>query len=187
MLPLAEPMRALDPGDPLMIDTLDMMEEMGTSEAAVGELEKARKAKGLSTADAWFWNSFVMLPKASHNANILLLQDDVPAFLRFWTNTSAAIVAANGKFWEPWHPTDFAACTDPDNGTAGWFLENFRNLLVMEEGTSLWIACATPRAWLKAGDRISVARGRRTSERWRTRSSPTSTTAGSRPRSRSRN
>lgn len=155
-LPLAEPFSALDPGDPAMVDTLDVMEEMGTSEAAVRELEAGRRAKGLPTADAWFWTSYVMLPKASHNANVYLLQDDVPEFLRFWSNTAATIVGANGKFWEPWHPTDFADCTDPDNGTAGWFLENFRNLLVMEDGASLWIARGTPRAWLEPGKTIAV-------------------------------
>jgi hypothetical protein len=41
--------------------------------------------------------------------------------------------------------------------TAGWFLENFRNALVMEEGRSLWVARATPRAWLEQGKTITVA------------------------------
>jgi hypothetical protein len=36
------------------------------------------------------------------------------------------------------------------------FLERFRNLLVMEEGQKLWLARATPRAWLEPGKRISV-------------------------------
>jgi hypothetical protein len=35
-------------------------------------------------------------------------------------------------------------------------MENFRNLLVMEEGQSLWIARATPRSWLEQGKRIAV-------------------------------
>jgi hypothetical protein len=56
--------------------------------------------------------------------------------------------------WGQWG--QYAACAGPDNGTAGWFLENFRNLLVMEEGPSLWIARGTPRPWLEAGKRISV-------------------------------
>ena len=47
-------------------------------------------------------------------------------------------------------------CSAPDNGTAGWFLENFRNLLVMEEGQSLWVARATPRVWLEQGKKIAV-------------------------------
>ena len=80
-LPLAEPFVLLDARDPRMVDTLDVMEELGTSVAAVREQEEARKKKGLSTDDAWFWQCYVILPKASHNANIYLLQDDVPSFL----------------------------------------------------------------------------------------------------------
>jgi hypothetical protein len=41
-------------------------------------------------------------------------------------------------------------------GSTGWFVESFRNLLVMEDGQSLWLARATPRAWLEQGKKISV-------------------------------
>jgi hypothetical protein len=156
-LPLAEPCALLDPTDPRVMDSLDMMEEMGSSPAAVKELEAARKEKGVPADDAWFWVSHVRLPKASHNANVYLYQDDVPNFLRFWLNTSVVMVGSNGKFWEPWNLGNYNECTAPDNGTAGWFLENFRNLLVMEEGSSLWLARATPRAWLEQGKKIAVA------------------------------
>ena len=156
-LPLAEPFAALDANDPRMVGTLDIMEEVGTPVGAVRELEEARKKKGLPVADAWFWNCYgASLAKASHNANIYLLQDDVPNFLRFWMNSYAGMVGADGKMWEWGHLDDYADCTDPDNGTAGWFLENFRNLLVMEENRSLWVARATPRAWLEQGKKISV-------------------------------
>jgi hypothetical protein len=155
-LALAEPFAVVDARNPAMVDTLDMMEEMGTSAAAVRESEEARKQKGLPTADAWFWRPYVILPKASHNANIYLLQDDVPNFLRFWMNSYASVVGADGKLWEHWHLGGYAACTDPDNGTAGWFMENFRDLLAMEDGQSLWIARATPRVWLEQGKRIAV-------------------------------
>ena len=155
-LPLAEPFAALDANDPRMVDTLNAMEEMGTSADAVRKDEEARKKKGLSTDDAWFWHPFVMLPKGSHNANIYLLQDDVPNFLRFWMNSYAAMVAADGRLWEAWHLGNYDPCSAPDNGTAGWFIENFRDMLVMEEGQSLWIARATPRVWLEQGKRIAV-------------------------------
>ena len=155
-LPLAEPFAVLDANDIRMVDTLDRMEEMGTSVSAVREKEEARKNKGLPTEDAWFWNCYVILPKASHNANIYLLQDDVPNFLRFWMNAYAAIVGADGKLWEAWHLGNYDPCSAPDNGTAGWFMENFRNLLVMEEGQSLWAARATPRVWLEQGKKIAV-------------------------------
>jgi len=129
---------------------------LGTSVSTVREQEEARKKKGLSTNDAWFWNCYVSLPKASHNANIYLLQDDVLNFLRFWMNSYAAMVGANGKFWEAWNLGNYTDCSNPDNGTAGWFMENFRNLLVMEDGQYLWVARATPRVWLEQGMRISV-------------------------------
>ena len=156
-LPLAEPFAALEANDPRMIGTLDIMEEVGTSADAIRQLEEARKTKGLSTADAWFWNCYgASLPKASHNANIYLLQDDVPNFLRFWMNSYAIMVGTDGKMWEWGQWGQFTECTAPDNGTAGWFLENFRNLLVMEEGQTLWLARATPRVWLEPGKTISV-------------------------------
>jgi hypothetical protein len=155
-LPLAEPFGAMDANDLRMVDTLNVMEEQGTSASAVREKEEARKQKGLPTSEAWFWNCFTILPKASHNANIYLLQDDAPNFLRFWMNAYASVVGADGKLWEHWHLGSYAACSAPDNGTAGWFMENFRNLLVMEDGQGLWIARAVPRVWLEQDKKIAV-------------------------------
>ncbi len=37
------------------------------------------------------------------------------------------------------------------------FLERFRQMLVMEDGEQLWLARATPRAWLAQGKKIAVA------------------------------
>ncbi|NLG34812.1 MAG: hypothetical protein GX548_05615, partial [Lentisphaerae bacterium] len=157
-LPLASPSSVLEANDARIVDTLNVMEESGTSVKGVRELEDARKKAGLPTADAWFWITYGELPKWSFNANIYLLQDDVPNFLRFWMNESVSMVGANGKLWEHWKPDSYTDCIDPnpDNGTSGWFLGNFRNLLVMEEGQSLWIARATPRVWLEQGKKISV-------------------------------
>jgi hypothetical protein len=98
-LPLAEPFGVIAASDPRMVDTLEVMEEQGTAVAAVREREEARAKKGLPTNEAWFWHCFTILPKASHNANIYLLQDDVPNFLRFWMNAYASVVGADGKLW----------------------------------------------------------------------------------------
>ena len=155
-LPLAEPFGALDANAPGMAATLDIMTEMTASEDAVRKLAGERKAKGLAADDAWFWMSYVSLPKISHNANLFLRQDDVPNFLRFWMNAYATMVGADGRLWEHWHLGGFAPCETPDNGTAAWFMENFRNLLVMEEGGALWVARGTPRAWLEQGRQITV-------------------------------
>ena len=155
-LPLAEPFSAVDATAPGMMDTVDVMAEMTASESAAAKLGEERRARGLSADDAWYWMSYVSLPKASHTANTYLLQDDIPNFLRFWMNAYATMVGADGRLWEHWHLGGFATCETPDNGTAGWFMENFRNLLLMEEGRSLGLARATPRAWLEQGKRISV-------------------------------
>ncbi len=159
-LSLAEPFGAMDANDSSMTSTLDIMTEMITSQDAVRALEEQRKAKSLSPGDAWFWRSYVSLPKISHNANVFMLQDDAPNFLRFWMNAYATMVGADGKLWEHWHLGNYADCDTPDNGTAGWFMENFRNMLVMEDGRSLWVARATPRAWLEQGKKISVRKAR---------------------------
>jgi hypothetical protein len=156
-LPLAEPHVGIEAGDPRLVDTLDVMEEMGTAPSAVKAKEEARNQKGLAGEEAWFWHSYSILPKASHTANTYLLQDDIPGFLRFWMNSYAAMVGADGRLWEHSHLGSYDVCSAPDNGTAGWFLENFRNLLVMEDGESLWVARGTPRAWLEQGRKIAVA------------------------------
>lgn len=155
-LPLASRSSVLDPDDARMVDSLDVLEEGGTSVSSVRELEEARRKKGLPTDDAWFWLAYIDLPKWSFNPNIYLLQDDVPAFLRFWMNHSVAMVGADGRLWEHWHLNSYGPCEHPDNGTAGWFIANFRNLLVMEDGASLWVARGTPRAWLEQGKKIAV-------------------------------
>lgn len=165
-LPAAGPFAALEPRDPRIVETLDAMDEMGISGAfgavpgvyakPLAELEQARGQAGLSTADAWFWKTYSVLPKISDNAGLYLAQDDVPSFLRFWGNAYAGMVGANGKLWEHWHLGGYADCDTPDTMTAGWFLENFRNLLVMEEGQSLWIGRGTPRSWLEPGKRVAV-------------------------------
>lgn len=155
-LGLAEPFAALDANDYRIVDTLDVMEELGTSVSTVQKNEEARKNKGLPTDDAWFWTTYSFLPKISDNANVYLLEDDVLNFLRFWMNSYAGMVGANGKLWEHWHLGQYADCDIPDTMTAGWFMENFRNLLVMEDGQNLWVARATPRAWLAQGKKITV-------------------------------
>lgn len=165
-LPVAMPFGALEPDDSRVVDTLDTMDEIGVT-GFFGSVpamyahpyqayQRAREDRGLASEDAWFWKPYAMLPKISSNADVYLLQDDIASFLRFWGNQYAAMVGANGKLWEHWHLGSYAECDTPDTMTAGWFLENFRNLLVMEDGDILWLAKGTPRAWLEQGKRVVV-------------------------------
>ena len=164
-LPLAEPFAALDANDIRMTGTLDLMEEIGMSPKVTNHVLTVNVTKEIEAPvgavgeldDDWFWNCYGgSFPKASHNANIYLLQDDAPNFLRFWMNSYAAMVGADGKLWEWGQLGKYASRSSSDNGTAGWFMENFRNLLVMEDGQSLWVARATPRVWLEQGKKIAV-------------------------------
>ena len=80
------------------------------------------------------------------------MNDDVPNFLRSWLNRCAVDINLSDYSFN--EHTTFAA-NDKSHGKAV-FLSNFRNMLVMEIGDSLWLARATPRAWLEQGKRISV-------------------------------
>jgi len=81
-----------------------------------------------------------------------LLKDDVLNFLRAWLNRCA--VDMNLSDYSFNEHTTFAQ-NDKSHGNSV-FLSNFRNMLVMEIGDTLWLARATPRAWLEQGKRISV-------------------------------
>jgi len=81
-----------------------------------------------------------------------LAKDDIPNFLRSWLNRCA--VDMNLRNYTFNEHTTFAH-NDKSHGNAV-FLSNFRNMLVMEDGDSVWLARATPRAWLAQGKKIIV-------------------------------
>ncbi|MBM4041720.1 MAG: hypothetical protein FJ290_24745 [Planctomycetes bacterium] len=85
-------------------------------------------------------------------ANVHLQWDDVPNFLRsFYNQYAVNIVVGPYTFNE--HTTRGPADKSFEEAA---FLERLRNMLVMEDGDSLWLARATPRAWLEQGKRIAV-------------------------------
>ncbi len=85
-------------------------------------------------------------------ANVHLQWDDVPNFLRSFYNQYAVDVVV-GPYTFNEHTT--RGPSDKSFEEAA-FLERLRLMLVMEEGPSLWLARATPRAWLAEGKRIAV-------------------------------
>ncbi|MHB8861187.1 MAG: hypothetical protein ACYC6N_02200 [Pirellulaceae bacterium] len=86
-------------------------------------------------------------------SNMHLAGDDVPVFIRSFLNCYAVdILPDQGYIFN-----EHAVHGPPDKiYEEACFLERFRNLLVMENGDTLWIARATPRAWLEQGKKISV-------------------------------
>jgi hypothetical protein len=87
-----------------------------------------------------------------------LAVDDVPCFLRSLFNKAAKYTRMTGG------PAEYFNMGEHGRGgkdgekshTKAVFLSNVRNMLVMEIGDALWLARATPRAWLEQGKKISV-------------------------------
>jgi hypothetical protein len=87
-------------------------------------------------------------------ANLHLLADDPACFLRTWLN-QYAIVILPGSDWHFREHTAAQECYDKTYEEAR-FLERFRQMLLNEDHDQLWLAQATPRAWLEQGKKISV-------------------------------
>jgi hypothetical protein len=130
-------------------------------------LAAKRREKGLAEAEDWFYSGIPNAMGWFFLTDAHLLRDDVPAFLRSWINVYAGFVCPNteGKganmyFFSEGFPGDKlgggSVLAFPNGNSTAHFMRNFRNLLVMEIDQSLWLARATPRAWLEQGKRISV-------------------------------
>ncbi len=137
-------------------------------------LTTRRKERGLASAEDWFWGGFAPQLGYSSLANVYLRRDEVSSFLRQWVNNYAAFVVPTPEygflenvlnqfgteFIDLFKQTDHRPLlSNPGyrNGHAvAYFIEEFRNLLVWEDGSTLWLAKATPRAWLEQGKKIAV-------------------------------
>jgi len=88
-----------------------------------------------------------------------LWKDDVENFIRSWLNRCAVDLnfSANPERVWTFNEHTFHAENDKSHGRAV-FLSNFRNMLVTEIGDELWLARATPRAWLEQGKTIAVGK-----------------------------
>jgi hypothetical protein len=154
-LPLADALGVLDAADPRVGEYLDVIEEL------LGQGKKRTGEQVRGAAEERFWTGFAGLVKYLFVDKIHLRRDDVPCFLRLWMNNYAAWVTAEGGFNEgnslsryAGNPADKPGAGDL--GSTGWFVEGFRNLLVWEDRGTLWLARATPRAWLEQGKKITV-------------------------------
>jgi hypothetical protein len=101
----------------------------------------------------WFDAGWQYQGGLERTANMHLAADDVPVFLRSFLNCYAVDILQNDGYIFNEH----AVHGPPDKiFEEAAFLERFRNMLVMEQGDSLWITRAAPRAWLAQGQKISV-------------------------------
>jgi hypothetical protein len=101
----------------------------------------------------WFEAGWQYQGGLERTANMHLAADDIPAFLRSFFNCYAVDILPNAGYVFNEH----AVHGPPDKiFEEAAFLERFRNMLVMEDGSDLWLARGTPREWLGQGKRISV-------------------------------
>jgi hypothetical protein len=101
----------------------------------------------------WFAAGWQYQGGLERTANMHLAGDDIPVFLRSFLNGYAIdILPDNGYIFNE------HAVHGPSDKIfeEAAFLERFRNLLVMEQGDSLWIARAAPRVWLEQGKKIAA-------------------------------
>ncbi|HWD38626.1 MAG TPA: hypothetical protein VG944_07240 [Fimbriimonas sp.] len=101
----------------------------------------------------WFMAGWQYQTGLERTANMHLAADGIPEFLRSMLNGYAVDILPDQGYTFNEH----AVHGPPDKiFEEAAFLERFRNLLVMEEGSELWLAKGTPRAWLEQGKEISV-------------------------------
>ncbi len=148
--PLVSPAGLLPPGDPRVKGHLDVLEDRLLLENP----KVAQATSGFDPEKHWFAHAaWQYQPGLERHANIHLAADDAPNFLRSWLNQYAVILLPDAGYIFREHTIG----GPPDKiFEEAAFLERFRDMLVMEEGESLWLARATPRAWLEQGKRISV-------------------------------
>jgi hypothetical protein len=147
--PLISPSGLLSPQDPRVQGHLDVLEDRLLLE----NTKVNARTPGFDPEKHWFSHaSWQYQCGLERHANIHLAADDVPNFLRSMLNQYAVDIMP-GEYTFREHTTG----GPPDKiYEESCFLERFRQMLVMEEGDSLWLARAIPRAWLEQGRKISV-------------------------------
>jgi hypothetical protein len=148
--PLVSPAGLLPPDDPRVQGHLDVLEDRLLLENP----KVPQVTQGFDPEKHWFAHAaWQYQPGLERHANIHLAADDPPNFLRSWLNQYAVILLPDAGYIFREHTIG----GPPDKiFEEAAFLERFRDMLVMEEDASLWLARATPRAWLEQGKRISV-------------------------------
>lgn len=147
--PLISPSGLLAPSDARVQGHLDVLEDRLLLE---NTKVNARTAD-YDPETHWFAHaSWQYQCGLERHANIHLAADDAPNFVRSMLNQYAADIRP-GEYTFREHTTG----GPPDKSyEEACFLERFRQMLVMEEGPVLWLARATPRAWLAPGQSIAV-------------------------------
>jgi hypothetical protein len=147
--PLVSPAGLLSPRDPRVQGHLDVLEDR-----LLLENSKIReRTGGIDAEKDWFSRaSWQYQCGLERHANIHLAADDPPNAIRSTLNQYAVDIMPG-----PYTFREHTTGGPPDKiYEESCFLERLRGLLVFEDGGTLWLARATPRAWLEDGKRIAV-------------------------------
>ncbi len=146
----------LAPNDPLLDETLDVVEDVGYTDNWVNRLHA--KERQPNRTETWFtMGGYYYQCGYSQTALAYLMCDDVPNYLRSMINQYAVDIDPHKGYVFREHPNRAG------NGGGGdktfevaAFLERFRAMLLLEDGDRLWLARGTPRRWLEQGKKIGV-------------------------------
>ena len=142
--------------DPRLDEWLDVLEDNLYRDNWV--VRRHTAARQPSNPEAWFSiGGYYYQCGYSQSALAHLLRDDVPNYLRSSFNQYAADVDPDKWYQFREHPNRTGEGNGGDKTfEVGAFLERMRAMFVMEDTRQLWLARATPRAWLAQGKKVSV-------------------------------
>lgn len=143
-------------GDAMLDETLDVLEDVIYRDNWL--VRKHARERLPNQADPWFTiGGYYYQCGYSQSALAHLFCDDVPNYLRSTLNQYAADVDPEKGYQFREHPNRTGEGNGGDKTfEAAAFLERMRAMFVMEDDGGLWLARATPRAWLEPGKSISV-------------------------------
>lgn len=146
----------LPPDDPRLDETLDVVEDMAYLDNWV--IQQHTKQRQPNNPESWFTiGGYYYQCGYSQSAMAHLMRDDVPCFLRSMFNQYAADIDPEKLYVFREHPNRSGDGGGGDKTfEVAAFLERMRAMFVLEEGDQLWLACATPRAWMEQGKKIGV-------------------------------
>jgi len=147
----------LPPSDPRLDETLDVVEDIAYLDNWV--VQQHTKQRQPDNPDAWFTiGGYYYQCGYSQTAMAHLMQDNIPCCLRSTFNQYAVDIDPDKLYVFREHPN---RAGDGGGGDKTFevaaFLERMRSMFVLELEDQLWLARATPRAWLEHGKKISVS------------------------------
>jgi hypothetical protein len=141
----------VSPDDPLMTWMLDELEDNIFFSGASGY--------GIEDIDQYWFTRGGLTPQPAllDTPLIYMARDEVPAALRSFWNVYALLIHSDTQCFAEWAP-EFGKAGGPLYKTSdeSRFIMWLRQMLIWEDGDTLWLGRATPRAWLENGKTLRM-------------------------------